>query len=481
MPAEAGIQCLRSRIRLRGRDDVPQVNPTAGAITRRLAAHAVRTPGDAIPPAALAMARRCVLDAMGVALAAGSLGSAVPAFLQLARASGQGPCKVIGQDLFVAPAVAALVNGGLSHALDFEDTHDEGLVHPTGTALPAALAIAQLRGDAGGREFLAALAVGSDITCRLGACMGNVDVPRGWAIRPLLGTYGATAAAGRLLGLDEDAMVEAFGLAFAQATCSAGVFRYGPSHVREVRDGFAAQAAVTAVLLAQGGLRASDRAIEDVFALYAGGAFDAERLLRGLGEVFEGERLSFKPWPSCRGTHAFVEAAIALRAQHGFDAADIERVEAEVSDTFRVLCEPPGQKRRPRTAGDAKFSVPFTTAAALLHGRLGLDAFTPEALADARVLGLAQRVDCRVRAPAGGADALQGRLHVRLRDGRAWAMEVLQLLGDPARPLSDEDLLRKFVDCAAQAPQAWSAGRARAFAAAVRELERATDLGVLRV
>lgn len=453
----------------------------AADLTRRLAAHAVRTRAEDLPRPVLAMATRCVLDAMGVALAAGSLGSAVPAFLQLARASGHGPCKVIGQELSVAPATAALVNGALSHALDFEDTHDEGLVHPTGTALPAALAIAQLRGDVGGREFLAALAVGSDITCRLGACMGNVDVPRGWAIRPLLGTYGATAAAGRLLGLDEDAMVEAFGLAFAQATCSAGVFSYAPSHVREVRDGFAAQAAVTAALLARGGLRAHDRAIEDVFTLYAGGQFDPDRLLRGLGEVFESTHLSFKPWPSCRGTHAFVEAAIALKAEHGFDAAAVGQVEAEVSDTFRVLCEPASQKARPQTAGDAKFSVPFTTAAALVHGSLGLNAFAPQALADARVLELAQRVRCRVRAPAGGADALQGRLHVRLQDGRSWSLEVLQPLGDPARPLSEDALLRKFIDCASHAPQPWSADRARTFAASVAELELAGNLSVLAV
>lgn len=451
------------------------------AITRELAAHALRVRCDRLPANAVRAAKRSVLDAWGVALAAGTLGQATPAFLDLARLSGSGPSKVIGFDLRAAPAVAALVNGAMSHALDYEDTHDAGLVHPNGTALPAALAVAQWRGDVSGPEFIAALAVAADITARLGMCMGNVDTPRGWAIRPLLGTYGATAAAGKLLGLTQDQLVEAFALAFSQATCSAGVFGYAPSHMREVRDGFGAQAAVTAALLAQRGVRCYDEAIEGpqgLYALYAGGQYDAERLLAGLGEVFEGENLSFKPWPSCRGTHAFIEAALALRTTHGFDPAEIEQVHASVSDMFGVLCEPAAQKCRPATANDAKFSVPFTTATALVHGRVGLAEFMPAGLADAQVLDLARRIRCEVRAAAAG-DALHGALRVRLRDGCEWTCAVDQPLGAPARPLSDEALARKFADCVQYAAQPLDDAQAHRIASAVARLDSADDLGPL--
>jgi 2-methylcitrate dehydratase PrpD len=454
---------------------------SAVTITRRLAIHAAETPLPAVPAQTLDVVLRSLQDAVGVALAAGTLAQSLPAFVALARQSGQGPARLIGHGLRAAPAVAALVNGAMSHALDFEDTHDGGLVHPTGTAFPAALALADLRGDVSGREFLAAIAVGSDLTCRLGLGLGNEDVPRGWSIRPLLGTYGATAAAGRLAGLGADQMSEAFGLAFAQATCSAGVFGYAPSHMREVRDGIAAQAAVTAVLLAREGVRCHDHAIDDVFALYAGGRCNTGRLLDGLGEVFESAHLSFKPWPSCRGTHAVVEAALGLRAQHGMHAADIERVEAETSHVFQVLCEPVAQKRRPQTAADAKFSLPFTTAVALVHGRLALADFSPEALADPEVLALAARVDAVARAPQGGGDALQGRLRLWLRDGRCLVAQVDQPLGDPLRPMSDAALRAKFADCVAHAPQPWSVARIDRFCAQLQTLPAAPDLSALNL
>ncbi|MDB5859401.1 MAG: hypothetical protein JWQ76_3090 [Ramlibacter sp.] len=452
------------------------------AISRELAAHAVRTRFEDLPAAAVQAVKRSLVDALGVALAGGALGQATPAFLDLARVSGSGPCKIIGFSLHAAPAVAALVNGAMSHALDYEDTHDAGLVHPNGTALPAALAIAQIRGDVTGAEFIAAMAVGADLTCRLGMCMGNVDTPRGWAIRPMLGTYGATAAAGKLLGLDEAQLVEAFALAFTQATCSAGFFGYAPSHMREVRDAFGAQAAVTAALLAQRGVQCYDQPIEGkhgLYALYAGGEYDPARLVAGLGFVFEGANLSFKPWPSCRGTHPFVEAALNLRARHGFAASDIEQVAVDVSDMFGVLCEPFAQKCRPGTANDAKFSIPFTTATALVHGRLGLADFLPGALNDAQVAGVAQRIRCTVRSPAGLDDALRGRLRVRLRDGRELAEEVLQPLGDPARPMSDAALMEKFVDCARYAARPMGDAQAQRAAEAIGRLETAADLSAL--
>jgi 2-methylcitrate dehydratase PrpD len=435
-------------------------------------------------PATVAAVKRSLLDAIGVALAAGTQGQVTQAFIDLARVSGSGPCRILGHDIQAGPAVAALVNGAMSHALDYEDTHDAGLVHPNGTALPAALAVAQLRGGVGGAEFITAMAVGADLTCRLGMAMGNDDTPRGWVIRPLLGTYGAVAAAGRLLGLDAPQMEQAFALAFSQVTCSKGFFGYPPSHVREIRDGLAAQAAVTAVLLAQRGVQCHDAPLEGpfgVFAMYTGGRFDPAPLLRGAGRGYEVENLSFKPWPSCRGTHPFIEAALALRERHAVRPEQVERASVDVSSTFGMLCTPTAQKQRPRTANDAKFSVPFTTAAALVRGRLALADFTAEALSDPDVLALAQRVECEVRTGGSLADALHGTLRLVLRDGRELVESVERPLGDPRRPMGDAQLLEKFIDCASYAAHPMSAERAHAVAAAIGTLETADDLSALLV
>lgn len=453
-------------------------------ISSRLAAHALGVQFPDLPSGTVAVVKSSLLDALGTTLAGFALGQCSGAFLELARASGSGPCRIIGQPLTAAPAVAALVNASVAHALDYEDTHDAGLVHPTATALPAALAVAQLRGDVTGPEFITAIAVGSDITCRLGMAMGDDDTPRGWVMRPLLGTYGATAAAGRLLGLNAGQLVEAFGLAFSQATCSKGFFGYAPSHLREIRDGFAAQAAVTSALLARGGVRSQDQPIEGphgLFAMYAGGRFDAERLLRDLGRVFECTHLSFKPWPSCRGTHPHVEAALELMRMHAIEPDRIARVHASVSATFGMLCSPPDQKRRPATANDARFSIPFCTAAALVRGRLTLAEFTPPALVDPRILALADRVECEVRNEGGLDDALRGSLRLVMTDGRKYRHAVECPLGAPGRPLQPQELLAKFLDCASFAAPPWDAGRARAVAERIDTLDRAADLSALSI
>ena len=252
--------------------------------------------------------------------------------------------------------------------------------------------------------------------------------------------------------------------------------------MREIRDGLGAQAAVTAALLARRGVRCYDRPIEGpqgLFALYTGGRYDQEKLLAGLGSVYENEQLSFKPWPSCRGTHSFVEAALLLRAQYGFNAADIEYVEVEVSDVFSMLCEPFAQKSRPATANDAKFSVPFTTSVALSHGRLGLADFLPDALADPVTLDLAQRVRYSVRAPAGLQEALHGGLRVQLRDGRMLHWRIEQPLGDPKRPLNDAALEAKFIDCARYAPEPMDDAQACMAASRIAGLDGAPDLSAL--
>lgn len=453
-------------------------------LSLQLAQHAVRIRFEDLPAATVAMVKRSLVDAVGVALAAGTQGQATAAFIDLAHVSGTGPCKVIGHMLYAGPAVAALVNGAMSHALDYEDTHDAGLVHPNGTALPAALAAAQLRGDVTGAEFITAMAVGADLTCRLGIAMGDDDTPRGWVIRPLLGTYGAVAAAGKLLGLDAARMVEAFGLAFSQATCSKGFFSYAPSHMREIRDGLAAQAAVTAVLLAQRGVRCQEAPLEGpygLFALYAGGRYDGTRLLQDLGTRYEVENLSFKPWPSCRGTHPFVEAALTLRRRHHLDPEDITQVSADVSSTFGMLCTPPAQKQRPTTANDAKFSIPFTTAAALVHGRLGLADFTDAALGDSQVLALAGRVHCEVRSGGGLEDALRGSLRIATRDGSELVETVERPLGDPRRPMTDAELADKFADCASYAQLPLSRRDAQTIVARIAGLDAAPDLSALAV
>jgi len=345
--------------------------------------------------------------------------------------------------------------------------------------VPAALAVAEAIGGVNGRDFLTAVAVGADLSCRLALGLVESVEQRGFYFVPMLGAYGAAATAAKLLGLAEDEIVQSLALASCQAVFSDALTSYPPSHLRAVRDGFNAKAGVTAALLARGGVKAFDRPLEGpggLYANYADGKFDEARMLRGIGQVFEGAGVSFKPWPSCRGSHAFVEAALALTHEHSISAHDIEAIQARVSPFFAVLCEPVAQKRRPKTAIDAKFSIPFTVAVALANGGVHLDDFTGGNLANPEIHALADRVLHEIEPAWTYAESTRGGLTIRLADGRAYAREVHEPLGHPNNPMSREASEQKFVDCLAHARHPVEAGDALALATRLRALEQVSDI-----
>ena len=193
------------------------------------------------------------------------------------------------------------------------------------------------------------------------------------------------------------------------------------------------------------------------------------------------EQLSFKPWPSCRGTHAAIEAALQVRGEAGFDAAAIERVTLDVGVVQQMLAEPLDRKRAPRTAIDAKFSLPFTVATALVHGEVTLDHFSPAALTDARVLALARRIGVRQRPDWGRDQAAAGGLTLEQRGRPARSVQILDALGSPNRPLSPAQRLAKFHDCTSRAAVPLSRGASEALAGVILSLECQADLAGLSV
>jgi len=266
-----------------------------------------------------------------------------------------------------------------------------------------------------------------------------------------------------------------------QTTFPAETMAYAPSHMRAVREAFPAQAAVNAAQLAKRDLRAFDQPFEGkhgFFGLYTDG-FDETALMRDLGEVFEGANVSFKPWPSCRGTHAYIEATLALMSEHAIDADAVERVDTIVSPFFRALSEPPERKRRPQTAIDAKFSIPYTVAVALQDRGVGLDAFQPARLKDPDLLRLADRVDHTIEERWTTREATRGTLHLRLRDGRSYSKSVFAPLGHPDNPMTEAALRKKFFECAAYARIPLAPGQADSIADRIERLELLTDVAAL--
>ena len=352
---------------------------------------------DDLPAATVHAARMSLLDGLAVMLAATRLEPAAAPFAEHAIAlGGGGRASLLGRPQLVSAPMAALANGALAHALDFEDAHDGARLHPNAALIPAVLALAEER-RSDGRLVLLALAAGCDFACRLGLALDGDPAERGWYHPPMLSALGAALGAAILIGLQPQQMVAALSLAACQFALNDELKRSPNTHLRAVRDGFAARAAVEAVLLAERGVAGTDAPLEGrsgLFATLTDKPPLAPALLDGLGQRFEGEGVGIKLWPCCRGTHAGIAAALEWRGR-GIAPEAIVAVAVAVAPPDDMLFVPTEQKLRPQSAIDARFSLPFTMAAALVHGAPDLRSFSEGNLADPRVLALARRIGLR--------------------------------------------------------------------------------------
>lgn len=373
---------------------------------------------------------------------------------------------------------AALVNGLAAHAVEFDDTHDDAILHAGITVIPAVHAAAQRRGGLSGKEFLSAVAIGVDVACRLALATEIGPGETGWLLTPLCGTFGAAAGAARALGLDAGTTLNALGLAYAQAAGN-GQATIDGALAKRLQAGLAAKAGTLAAIMASIGVTGARQVFEGrrgFYAVYQRGAYDRTKILDGLGERFAVMDLSYKPYPCCRWTHAALEGALEARRQ-GVTADRVREVEIAVNrQAFNSTGDPIEVKRRPRNVVDAQFSIPFAVAAALVDGHVCLDHFSPASIARADLLDVANRVNISV-----GTDwslelvrsVSPAKLLFRMVDGSTVETTVLRPSGGSDDPEVDRILRDKFLACAAAA--GLEIGEARARLAALESIPSAED------
>ncbi|MEY2853813.1 MAG: hypothetical protein RL030_945 [Pseudomonadota bacterium] len=457
------------------------MKPTeAAGLSLRLARHATEREFASLPAATVTATKRALLDAIGVISAASGLSEEAQPFIRLAVESGGTPeASILGTGLRVPAARAALANGAMSHALDYEDAFDAAPVHPNASLIPAVLALVQSHKVAlPGSELIAAIAVGCDISCRLALSLRRPLEEGGWYPPPILGAMGAVAGAARVFALTPEQLLDAWSLMLLQNSCSGQIIHSADSTIRAVREAFPAQAAVDCVRLAKAGIRGFSEVFEGragFFAMFAGGQYSTEVLLQGLGKRWAIDALSFKPWPSCRGTHAAIECALHLRSQMDFDLRQVERIVVEGGPVQAMLADPLARKRAPLTAIDAKFSLPWTLALALERGAVRLESFDVASLADPALRAISGRVEFVLRQDWTRDRATSGTLTVH-RSGREPLYHAVDdALGSPSRPLDDAGLVDKFQDCLARAAQPQTTAQARILADRILHLENDPD------
>ena len=437
-----------------------------------LARHVCRTGYADLFASAVTSARRDILDTFGCMLG-GSLSPGIDElFLVISRWGGLEESRVILRGFRLPAPQAALLNASMGHALDFDDTLDTGgSIHPGVSVLGAVLAVCDSLGGVSGRDALLAVTLGLDISCRI-ALASTLD--RGWHRTAAIGVFGATAAAGKLLGLTSEQMLAAFGIAYSHAAGNRQCILDG-ALTKRMQAGQAASAGVFSAVLAQTGFTGADNIFSGrfgFFELYQPNGYDASVLLRDLGTAFRGEALSYKPYPCGRPLHAAIDAALAARARLDImGAGDIRAVTIEADPAGHADQFARGaSKRRPTQVVEAQFAQPFLVATALVHGRVGIAEV--DGLGDASVLALSDRIAGVAR---DGRPSKSLSITVERTDGRSVSIEAEDPIGSPQKPLTDAQFEAKFRDCARNAAQPLPDASLDAVLAAIGRLEMLPD------
>lgn len=436
-----------------------------------LADYMVETPAAAIPRRILDLTQRQLVDTVAVAIAARDEDGVRQLRELHEEIGGTGESAVWGSGLRLPTHDAARINGTMAHALEFDDTFGRGFLHPSAITFPAALAVADLVGGVSGAEFLTATALAVDVACRISiAGQPGVDgFATGWHNTALVGYLSSALLAGRLMGLDRDQLINAAGIACHQAAGNA------QSHVdgaltKRLGPGFASSAGIMAARLAARGVTGPHNVLEGEkgwFSQYHRGNYSRALLLQDLGVSFPAEETSFKPWPSCRGSHTSADAALQLVSAHGLRAEDVDRIVLRNGPAeYPFLSTPIESKRHPQSVVEAQFSIPWVVAAAFVDGKMSIAQFTSGALQRRDIHAMAERItpmqDDSLANPRGGPGHAQ--IDLTLRDGRMLSKRVVAAKGDPEAPLSQEEINAKFLDCVAYA------GLSPAQGAAIREV-----------
>jgi 2-methylcitrate dehydratase PrpD len=452
-----------------GRDDDPAV---------ALAAYAANITFERLPAALVAVLKRIVLDTLGTTLAGSTLGTGCAELLAVVRAAGgTAESTLLGFDERVPAPMAALANGATCHALNYEDVYPGG-GHLGAVTFPAALAVAERRGDVSGREFLAALAAGAEIAARLQVAVRRADDGTSEA-KPqptqMLGCFAAAASAARVLRLDADAMLSALGLALMQASGNRQPVVEG-TPAKAIYAAFPNQGGVHSALLSERGLRADCAVFEGeagFFPTFYNNRYYRPALVEGLGEEFYTLQVGFKPWPTTNRAHPFIEAALELATSHPSDAIDAVHIRG--GNHIRTFCEPLATRQQPQTSVEAEDSIFFGVAKALVNRAVTLADFQPEGLRQPETLQLGARMRYSIDPQLGHA----GIVEITTRSGERHACRVDKPLGDPAKPLSDTQLVAKFRDCAQHAANGLSPQTIDQVIALVEQLEHAPNVGAL--
>lgn len=433
-----------------------------------------------IPPDVVALAKRSMLDALGIALQAHATPQARLLLAQAQAWGGAPEATVLGTTVRLPKPLAGLVGGLLCHSFDFDDTHLPSITHPSACVVPAALAAAEAAGGSG-REAIVLAVIGYELMARIGRAASGQFQIRGLHATSVCGTPAVAALAARAQGADERGIANAIGCAASMASGILEPARDG-TWTKLLQAGWAVHSGMSAAPLGAAGFLAPSRALEGEFGLYRAfvdNDFDAGLAVAGLGTDWETRAISIKLFPTCHHLHAFLESCLALVDEEGVKPEDIVAIELVVGEPqARVVCEPWAEKRAPTSDYAARFSLPHAVAAAFADGRVSLDQYSERGVKDPRIRELIERVTYRTEPNPDFPMLLGGDVTVVTGDGRRLQRRRPNCRGTPeGGPVTDADVRSKFI---ANAEPILGVRRAGEVIAAVAGIESVGVAALLR-
>ena len=418
-------------------------------LSTELAHWAVGVTFDSLPQDVVAATKLRVLDVIGLALAGAETDFGRSVRNAALAISTAGPCRILGFKDRVGVTTAAFANGAFSQALEFDDTHNESIVHMSSPAVAAALALSEFT-PVSGRDLITAIAIGNEISCRVGSVSAGELHRRGFHPTGLFATFGAAYLAGKLLGLDAEAMARAAGIAGSFASGLLECWVDG-TQTKFLHPGWSAQSGITAALLARSGVTGPARVFEGRWGLFASHVQDRNarrdfaRISDHLGEHWDSRNSSFKPFPAAHVIHPYISAVLRLREKYRIVPENVERIECPVTEFIvGIVCEPTAEKFAPASDSHGRVSLQYSLAEALYHGALGKSAYSAESRANPEILQLARRVRYHVDPDYPGPGRFKGAVKIVLKDGRTYEEVEEYNRGSAENPMTREELRAKF-------------------------------------
>jgi len=418
-------------------------------ITKKLAKFCMDLKFEEIPPEVRDRAKYFALDFVGVA-ARGSREDSTKAMYQFVKEMG--PTSkggvIIGTKMHAQHHYSALANGTSSHSLEMDDVNNEASLHPGVAIFPAAFAACEMA-NKNGKRFIEGVILGYDVMIRLGKALGPKEhYDRGFHPTGTCGTFGATATVGKILGLNKDQMVNAFGIAGSQAAGSMEFLAQG-AWTKRMHPGWAAHNGIIACLLAKKGFKGPSTIFEgrDGFLHAYSGNPDFDKVLEGIGSSFGIMRTSIKPHACCRYMQPPIDGILKIMEENQIKAKEIDNVTLGILKAgFPIIVNPQELKYSPQSVVDAQFSMPFGAAVAVLYGETSLNQFREKVIHTPEVKKMMTRVRCvedpeleKVYPKQWPATA-----EIKTKDGRSFSTRIDYPKGDPENALSWDELIEKF-------------------------------------